>query len=175
MTAARTGSLAWGQPRARWVLAAAVLGSALAFLDATVVTIALPAVGADLGAGTAALTWVVNGYALTLAALVLLGGALGDRYGRRRVLMVGVTVFALASAACGLAPDVETLVLARAVQGVGGALLTPASLAVLQASFVPGDRARSSAPGRGSRGSPRRSARSRAGGWSRRRAGAGCS
>ena len=142
MTAARTGSLAWGQPRARWVLAAAVLGSALAFLDATVVTIALPAVGADLGAGTAALTWVVNGYALTLAALVLLGGALGDRYGRRRVLVVGVTVFALASAACGLAPDVETLVLARAVQGVGGALLTPASLAVLQASFVPGGRAR---------------------------------
>ncbi len=134
--------LSWGQGRARWVLAATVLGSALSFLDATVVNIALPSLGADLGAGTAALTWVVNAYALTLAALVLLGGALGDRYGRRRIYLLGVTVFAASSALCGLAPDVTVLVLARAAQGVGGALLTPAGLAILQASFAPADRAR---------------------------------
>lgn len=134
--------LAWGQARARWVLTATVLGSALSFLDATVVNIALPSLGADLGAGTAGLTWVVNAYALTLAAFVLLGGALGDRYGRRRIFLVGVTVFAAASALCGLAPDITVLVLARAAQGVGGALLTPAGLAILQASFAPEDRAR---------------------------------
>lgn len=134
--------LSWGRPRARWVLAATVLGSALSFLDATVVNIALPSLGADLGAGTAALTWVVNAYALTLAAFVLLGGALGDRYGRRRIYLLGVTVFAASSALCGLAPDVTVLVLARAAQGVGGALLTPAGLAILQASFAPADRAR---------------------------------
>ena len=134
--------LAWGQPRARWVLAATVFGSALTFIDATVVNIALPAIGADLDASTASLTWVVNAYTLTLAALVLLGGSLGDRFGRRTVFVVGVVVFAVASALCGLAPDVETLIAARALQGVGGALLTPASLAILQASFVPRDRGR---------------------------------
>lgn len=134
--------LSWGQGRAWWVLTATVLGSALSFVDATVVNIALPSLGADLGVGTAGLTWVVNAYALTLAAFVLLGGALGDRYGRRRVFLVGVTVFALASALCGLAPGPGTLVLARAVQGVGAALLIPTSLAILQASFAPGDRAR---------------------------------
>lgn len=134
--------LSWGQARARWVLTATVLGSALTFIDATVVNIALPAVGADLGAGTSGLTWVVNAYALTLAALVLLGGSLGDRYGRRRVFVIGVACFALASAVCALAPGVGTLVAARAAQGVGGALLTPAGLAILQASFHPRDRAR---------------------------------
>ena len=134
--------LAWGQPRARWVLAATVFGSALTFIDATVVNIALPAIGADLDASTASLTWVVNAYTLTLAALVLLGGSLGDRFGRRTVFVVGVVVFAVASALCGLAPNVETLIAARALQGVGGALLTPASLAILQASFVPRDRGR---------------------------------
>jgi EmrB/QacA subfamily drug resistance transporter len=137
-----SGGLAWGEPRARWVLAAVVLGSALTFIDATVVNIALPAIGEDLDAGTASLTWVVNAYTLTLAALVLLGGSLGDRFGRRSVFVVGVVLFAGASALCGLAPDVGTLVAARALQGVGGALLTPASLAILQASFAPGDRAR---------------------------------
>ncbi|GAA1764664.1 MFS transporter [Kocuria aegyptia] len=134
--------LSWGQRRARWVLAAAVLGSALTFIDTTVVSIALPSVGADLGAGSSGLTWVVNGYTLTLASLVLLGGSLGDRYGRRRIFLIGVGCFAVASALCGLAPGITVLVAARAVQGVGGALLVPAALAILQSSFAPGDRAR---------------------------------
>ena len=145
----RTGSdapphaaLQWGEPRARWVLAATVLGAALTFIDGTVVNIALPHIGADLGAGSEALTWVVNGYTLTLAALVLLGGALGDRFGRRRVYLFGIAGFALASAACGLAPDVRTLIIARALQGVAAALLTPGSLAILQASFATDDRPR---------------------------------
>jgi EmrB/QacA subfamily drug resistance transporter len=134
--------LTWGEPRARWVLAATVLGSALSFIDATVVTIALPHIGADLGAGTVGLTWVVNAYTLTLAALVLLGGALGDRVGRRTVFLAGTAVFAVASALCGLAPTPQLLVAARALQGVGGALVTPASLALLQSSFSVADRGR---------------------------------
>lgn len=132
--------LVWGSPRARWVVGATVLGSALTFIDATVVNIALPRLGRDLGSSTVGLTWVVNAYTLTLAALVLLGGSLGDRLGRRRVFTVGVVLFAVASAACGLAPNTGTLIAARAVQGVGGALLTPASLAILQASFGKADR-----------------------------------
>ena len=131
----------WDRRRGRWVLAATVMGSAMPFIDSTVVNIALPAVGSDLGAGTSGLTWVVNAYALTLAAFVLLGGSVGDRYGRRRIFVVGVTGFALASGGCGLAPDVGTLIAARAVQGVGGALLIPASLAILQSSFPAGQRA----------------------------------
>lgn len=132
---------AWSRARGRWVLLATVLGSAMPFIDSTVVNIALPAVGSDLGAGTAGLTWVVNAYALTLAAFVLLGGTVGDRYGRRRIFVVGVTGFALASLGCGLAPDVETLVVARAAQGAGGAMLIPASLAILHSSFPAGQRA----------------------------------
>src|SRR5215213_7729260 len=132
----------WGEPRARWVLTATVLGAALTFIDATVVNIALPRLALDLGAASAQLTWVVNGYTLTLAAFVLLGGALGDRYGRRRVYVAGVIGFALASVACGLAPDVRTLIAARAVQGLAAALLTPGSLALLQATFAPSDRSR---------------------------------
>jgi len=132
----------WGEPRARWVLTATVLGAALTFIDATVVNIALPRLAVDLGAASAALTWVVNGYTLALAALVLLGGALGDRYGLRRVYVAGVIGFAVASAACGLAPNVGTLIAARVVQGVAAALLTPGSLALLQATFAPADRSR---------------------------------
>jgi EmrB/QacA subfamily drug resistance transporter len=134
--------LRYGQPAARWVLLATVLGSGMAFLDGTVVVIALPQIGADLGDAPAGLQWVVNGYTLPLAALILLGGSLGDRFGRRRVFLVGVVWFAVASLLCGLAPDVGTLVAARVVQGVGGALLTPGSLAILQASFAPADRPR---------------------------------
>ncbi|HEU4911061.1 MAG TPA: DHA2 family efflux MFS transporter permease subunit [Actinomycetes bacterium] len=134
--------LAFGEPRARWVLLATVLGSGLAFLDATVVNVALPRIGQDLDADISGLQWTINGYTLTLAALILLGGSLGDRFGRRRIFVIGVVWFALASLACGLAPNVETLAAARAVQGVGGALLTPGSLAILQASFRPADRAR---------------------------------
>jgi EmrB/QacA subfamily drug resistance transporter len=124
------------------VLAAAVLGSGVAGLDATVVGIALPAIGRDFGTGVDALQWVSTAYTLTLAGLLLLGGALGDRYGRRRVFVAGVVWFGLASALCGLAPDALTLILARGLQGIGAALLTPGSLAILQASFAPDDRAR---------------------------------
>nr|WP_269204753.1 MFS transporter [Motilibacter deserti] len=119
-----------------------ILGSGMAFLDGTVVNVALPRIGEDLDAGLAALQWTVNAYTLTLAALILLAGALGDRFGRRRVFLVGVVWFAVTSAACGLAPDATTLVAARALQGVGAALLTPGSLAILQASFAREDRAR---------------------------------
>lgn len=134
--------LAFGEPSGRWVLAATVLGSSLAFVDATVVNIALPTIGAELDTGMSGLAWTVNAYTLTLASLILLGGSLGDRLGRRRVFVVGVLWFAAASMLCGLAPNVETLVCARALQGVGGALLTPGSLAIIQSSFRNDDRAR---------------------------------
>lgn len=134
--------LAYDEPQGRWVLATAVLGSAMVFVDGTVVNVALPHVGRDLHASLSGLTWTVNGYTLTLASLILLGGSLGDRFGRKRVFVVGVAWFALASLLCGLAPDVGTLVAARALQGVGGALLTPGSLARLQSSFRKEDRAR---------------------------------
>ena len=134
--------LAYGERAAWWVLVATVLGSSLTFVDATVVNIALPVIGRDLGAGLSALTWTVNAYTLTLACLILLGGSLGDRLGRRRVFVVGVLWFAVASMLCGLAPNIQSLVAARALQGIGGALLTPGSLAILQASFRPADRGR---------------------------------
>ncbi|QTE29472.1 MFS transporter [Pengzhenrongella sicca] len=132
----------YGEPAGRWVLLATVLGSGMAFVDATVVNIALPHIGAELDASAAALQWTVNGYTLPLAAFILLGGSLGDRFGRRRIFVVGVAWFAAASALCGLAPNIETLIAARALQGVGGALLTPGSLAILQASFDPDSRSR---------------------------------
>jgi EmrB/QacA subfamily drug resistance transporter len=132
----------YGQPAGRWVLLAAVLGSALAFIDATVVNIALPRMAADLGAGAAGLQWTVNGYSLTLASLILLGGSLSDRYGRRRVFVVGVSWFAAASLLCALAPTVGALIAARVAQGVGGALLTPGALAIIETSFHPDDRGR---------------------------------
>ena len=119
-----------------------MLGSAIAFLEATVVNVALPEIGRDLGADVAGLQWTINGYLLTLAALILLGGSLGDRYGRRRVFEVGVVWFTLASLLCAIAPSVEVLVAARVVQGIGGALLTPGSLAIIEATFHADDRAR---------------------------------
>jgi EmrB/QacA subfamily drug resistance transporter len=134
--------LAFGQPQARWVLLATVLGTGLAFVDGTVVNVALPSIGDSLDAELSGLQWTINAYTLTLASLILLGGSLGDRFGRRKVFLVGVVWFATASLACGLAPNIETLVAARAVQGVGAALLTPGSLAILQSSFRPEDRAR---------------------------------
>jgi EmrB/QacA subfamily drug resistance transporter len=136
------GQIRFGQPRGRWVLAAAVLGSSMAFLDSTVVNVALPTIGKDLHTSLAGLQWVVTAYTLTLAGLILLGGALGDRFGRRRVFLIGVIWFALASAVCGVAPDIAVLVVARGVQGIGGALLTPGSLAIIQSTFVPDDRPR---------------------------------
>ncbi len=126
----------------RWVLTATVLGSGIAALDATVVGIALPAIGRDFHVGEASLQWVVDAYTLSLAGLLLLGGTLGDRYGRRKIFLIGTVWFALASLLCGLAPNATTLILARALQGAGAALLTPGSLAILQASFVPDDRSK---------------------------------
>ena len=131
-----------GTAQGRWVVLATVLASAMAFLDSSAVNVALPTIGRDLGSSLAGLQWVVNGYTLALAALILLGGALGDRYGRRRVFVVGVAWFAVASLVCGLAQTTGQLVGARVLQGVGGALLTPGSLALIQASFTPRDRPR---------------------------------
>ena len=135
-------TLSLHEPRGRWVLAATVAASGMALLDGTIVNIALPAIDRDLDAGTAGLTWTVNAYTLTLAALILLGGSLGDRFGRRRVFTLGVMWFAVASLLCGIAPGIGWLVGARALQGIGGALMTPGSLAILQASFRPEDRSR---------------------------------
>ncbi|MFF0821240.1 MFS transporter [Micromonospora haikouensis] len=131
-----------GTPAGRGTLLAAILASGMVFLDSTVVNVALPRLGADLGATVAGLQWTVNGYLLMLAAFVLLGGALGDRFGRRRVFLLGVVWFAVASALCGLAQGTGWLVAARFLQGAGGALLTPGSLSVLQSSFHPDDRGR---------------------------------
>ncbi|SCF34171.1 MFS transporter [Micromonospora mirobrigensis] len=135
--ALRTGSAA-----GRGTLLAAILASGMVFLDSTVVNVALPRLGAELGATVAGLQWTVNGYLLMLAAFVLLGGALGDRFGRRRIFLLGVVWFAAASLLCGLAQDTGQLIAARVLQGAGGALLTPGSLSVLQASFHPDDRAK---------------------------------
>ena len=129
-------------PSGRWLLIATVLASGMAFLDATAVTVALPAIGRDLGASLSGLQWTVTGYTLALASLILLGGSLGDRYGRRRVFLIGVAWFAAASLLCGVAQTTGQLVAARALQGVGGALLTPGSLALIQSSLRPVDRAR---------------------------------
>jgi EmrB/QacA subfamily drug resistance transporter len=131
-----------GTAAGRWVVTATVLGSGMAALDATVVGIALPAIGREFHAGVATLQWTVSGYALTLSALLLVGGALGDRFGRRRTFLVGIVWFALASAGCGLAAGAASLIAFRAIQGAGAALLTPGSLAILQASFDRDDAAR---------------------------------
>ncbi len=125
-----------------WVLVATILGSSLAFIDGTVVNVALPAMQSSLGADLAGVQWIVEAYALTLAALLLTGGFLGDLYGRRRVFVMGVAIFAAASAACGFSSTVAEIVAARAVQGFGAALLVPGSLALISASFSPDDRGR---------------------------------
>jgi EmrB/QacA subfamily drug resistance transporter len=134
------GPVRYGSLAGRWIIAASVLGSGIAFLDGTVVNVALPAIGRDLDSGLAGLQWTVDGYLLTLGALLLLGGSLGDLYGRRRMFVTGLVAFTAASALCGVAPSMGTLVAARALQGVGGALLVPGSLALLAASFAPEDR-----------------------------------
>ncbi|MBB4713665.1 MFS transporter [Streptomyces luteogriseus] len=129
-------------PQGKWILLTTVLGSSMAMLDSTVVNVALPRIGRDLDANLSALQWTVNAYMVTLAGLILLGGALGDRFGRRKVFVIGVVWFAVASLLCGIAPNSGVLIAARALQGVGGALLTPGSLALIQASFHPDDRGR---------------------------------
>jgi EmrB/QacA subfamily drug resistance transporter len=126
----------------RWVIVATVLGSGMAMIDGTVVGIALPAIGRQFHASVASMQWVVTGYMLTLAALLLVGGVLGDKYGRRLVFSVGVVWFGAASAACAVAPDATVLIVTRILQGVGAALLVPGSLAIIEASFVPDDRGR---------------------------------
>jgi EmrB/QacA subfamily drug resistance transporter len=118
-----------------WILAAAILGSSMSFIDGTAVNVALPALQKELGATVAQVQWVIEAYALFLSALLLVGGSLGDRYGRRRVFIAGVSGFALASAWCGLAPSTGQLIAARAVQGIAAALLMPGSLALISASF----------------------------------------
>lgn len=130
-----------GTPTGRAVVAAATLGSGMAMLDGTVVNVALRTIGEDLDASLAQLQWITNAYLLLLASLILLGGSFGDRSGRRRVFVVGVVWFAAASLLCGLAPNPEVLIAARALQGIGGALLTPGSLAMIQGAFAPEDRA----------------------------------
>jgi EmrB/QacA subfamily drug resistance transporter len=130
-----------GTPAGRAVVAAATLGSGMSLLDGTVVNVALRTIGEDLDADLAELQWINNGYLLTLASLILLGGSLGDRYGRRRMFVLGTVLFAGASVLCGLAPTPEVLIAARLLQGVGGGLLTPGSLAMIQGVFVHDDRA----------------------------------
>jgi len=134
--------LAYASGPGRWVLFATILGSGIAAIDATVVGIALPAIGREFNTGLSTLQWVVTAYTLTLAGLLLIAGAFGDRYGRRRVFLIGVGWFAVASVLCGIAPNAPSLIAARALQGVGAALLTPGSLAILEASFAPQDRGR---------------------------------
>src|SRR5712692_4091683 len=123
-----------------WILAATILGSSMSFIDGTVVNVALPALQANLNATAIDVQWIVESYALFLAALLLLGGSLGDHFGRKRIYAIGVALFALASIWCGLAPSIGQLIVARAVQGIGGALLVPGSLAIISASFAEEER-----------------------------------
>jgi MFS family permease len=136
------GSVRLNSAAGRWVLAVAVLGEAITLLEATVVNVALPSIGRDLGADTAGLQWTLNAYVLTLAALVLAAGSLSDLYGRRRVFIIGVVVFVAASGLCAAAPTIGFLVAARFCQGIGAALLTPGSLAIIDSVFHPDDRTR---------------------------------
>src|SRR5262245_22698242 len=131
-----------GTPKGRWIIAAAVLGSGAAFLDGTVVNVALPAIARDFDTDLASLQWVVTAYLLTLGSLLVLGGSLGDLYGRRRVFLIGLVGFGITSALCGLAPSAPVLIAARAVQGATAALLVPGSLAIISSSFHPDDRGR---------------------------------
>lgn len=125
-----------------WVLAATILGSSLAFIDGTVVSVALPAIAHEFHASGAQVQWVVESYSLFLSALLLVGGSLGDHFGRRRIFALGIALFTIASVGCGLARSIEWLILARSVQGIGAALLVPGSLAIISASFEPSERGR---------------------------------
>ena len=132
---AKRGAAPCTKARRRWILAATILGSSMVFIDGTVVNVALPALQLNLNATAIDVQWVVEAYALFLAALLLLGGSLGDHLGRKRIYAIGVVVFAAASVWCGLAPSITQLIIARAVQGIGGALLVPGGLAIISASF----------------------------------------
>src|SRR5688572_10171801 len=134
-----TGCPAQSRP---WVLAATILGSSTAFIDGSVVSVALPAMQADLAAPVSEAQWIVNAYMLLLGALILIGGAAGDHFGRRLIFVIGVLVFTAASVACGFAPNAAALIVARAVQGAGAALLVPTSLAIISAAFPEEERGR---------------------------------
>src|SRR4051812_543440 len=136
------GELRFGTPAARWVIAATVLGSGIAFLDGTIVNVALPAIGRDLETDVAGLQWTLDAYLVTLTAFLLFGGALGDRFGRRKIFLTGLVSFTIASVACAVAPDAAVLAIARAFQGAAGALLVPGSLAIIGSSFHDMDRGR---------------------------------
>src|SRR5579863_1457190 len=125
-----------------WVLIATILASSMAFIDGTVVNVALPALQADFHASVTCIQWVVESYALLLSSLLLLGGSLGDLYGRRKIFLYGVAVFTIASSGCGLAPSIASLIAARALQGIGAALLVPGSLAIISASYPESQRGR---------------------------------
>ena len=142
MTHAAASQVRYGTPTARWTVAATVLGSGMAFLDGTVVSVALPSISDDLGTSVSGLQWIVNAYLVTLSALLLLGGTLGDRYGHRAMFVTGAAIFTVASVLCGVAPTTGFLIAARTLQGVGGALLVPGSLAIIAATFHPDDRGR---------------------------------
>src|SRR5213079_2151842 len=118
-----------------WVLVATILGSSMAFIDGSVVNVALPVIQRDLNATTSDVQWIVEAYSLFLAALILVGGSLGDHFGRRRIFAIGILLFTVASILCGLAPNVNVLIIMRAIQGIGGALMIPGSLAIISASF----------------------------------------
>src|SRR5438046_4684489 len=128
--------------RGRWILAAPILASSMAFIDGTAVNVALPALQTNLNATAVDVQWVIEAYALLLSALLLVGGSLGDHYGRRRVFLIGIALFASASAACGLAGSIHQLIAARALQGLGAALLVPGSLAIISSSFSEDQRGR---------------------------------
>lgn len=130
------------QSRGRWILAATILASSMAFIDGTVVNVALPALQTNLNATVLDVQWVIEAYALLLSALLLMGGSLGDHYGRRKIFLIGIALFALASAACGFAATVQQLIVARAIQGIGAALLVPGSLAIISNSFAENERGR---------------------------------
>src|SRR5207302_4458190 len=138
----RSATAPCSQSSGRWILAATILASSMAFIDGTVVNVALPALQSSLNATAVDLQWVIEAYSLLLSALLLVGGSLGDHYGRRRIFLIGVALFAAASAACGFAGDIRQLVAARALQGLGAALLVPGSLAIISSSFSENERGR---------------------------------
>src|SRR6185312_9732129 len=123
------------EARKEWILAAAVLGSSMSFIDESVVNVALPGIGKHLAATLPAMQWIINAYTLCISALLLVGGAAADQFGRRRVFLIGITIFTIASIGCGFAPGIVTLVGSRALQGLGAALLIPCSLALIGAAY----------------------------------------
>src|SRR6476659_7145434 len=130
-----TGEVPCGESAKPWILAATILGSSMAFIDSTVVNVALPAMQASFHATVVDVQWVVESYGLFLGALILVGGSLGDLFGRRMIFLVGVAIFAVASAGCGFASSIHQLIVARSIQGVGAALLVPGSLSIISTSF----------------------------------------